>query len=638
MRKVVIAALAAGVVPGPGTAQEAVRLDEILVSGGRTPLGVDETGRAHTVLTREELEAQGVRYVADALRRVPGVSVTRQGGVGGLTQIRVRGAESNQVLVLIDGIEVAPAADGELDFGGLQVAGIERIEVIRGPQSALYGSNAATGVISIVTRRGERGTARWEAQGEGGSDGTALVRGTLSGGGARWDGAVTASVRRTNGFNTATGTGDREGERDGDQNLTVIGRGSWDVTDALRLAGTVRLVDRESDFDSQAFPFPPDETSGLVVDSDSVTDARDIALALSGSYAMLDDALVHELRFEYTDTQSDSLVDDEVSFSSSSRRYKGVAQSSYAFDLAGAENRLTGAVEVEEEVNEASTGDQTRTLVGLVGEYRVSPVEGLDLQAGLRQDFNDAFEDAFTYSVGASYSHAPTATRFHGSVGRGIVNPTFVEQFGFFPGNFVGNPDLEPERTFMWDVGVEQTLMDGRLVVDATYFRGTVEDEIVSGFDAEAGLPTSVNAEGESPRQGVELSAAAFPVDGLSLRASYTWTLSQEGGTGLQEVRRPRHAASLDAVYRFLDDRATLGIALGYTGERRDLDFAAGSFPAPRTTLDAYFLASVQGSYRVRDGVEVYARVENATDTDYREVDNFETQGIAGFAGLRLSF
>ncbi|MEM1345053.1 MAG: TonB-dependent receptor [Pseudomonadota bacterium] len=622
----------------PEAPPETLILDELLISAGRTPVGVDETGRAFTVITGEQLEAQGVRYVAEALRRVPGVAVSRTGSVGGLTQVRLRGAEGNQVLVLIDGLEVSSIAQGEFDFGSLQVAGIERIEVLRGPQSALYGSNASAGVISIITKRGARGGTDWSGTIEGGTDGTALVQGTVSGGGTNWNGSLTASFRRTAGFNVATGTDDAESERDGDRNFTLTGRASVDVTEDLRFGGTFFLRDRESEFDSQLFPFPADATSGLVVDSNSVNEARDIALGLFGRYEMLDDALVHELRFEVTDTRSENVIDDVPGFTSEGRRYKGVVQSSYAFDIGTIENLATAAVEIEEEINQASTGDQTRTLIGLVGEYRVSPLDGLDLQAGLRYDFNDAFEDALTYSVGASYAIAGTGTRLHASVGRGVVNPSFSEQFGFSPGRFIGNPDLDPERTFQWDIGVEQSLFDGRVVFDATYFRGRVTDEIISGFDTAASLPTSVNATGESPRQGVELALTLLPIDALSLTASYTYTLSEEGSTGFQEVRRPRHTAGLDALYRFAGDRATLGLGLTYSGDQRDLDFTAGTFPAPLITLDSYVLLNIQGSYEVTENLAVFARVENATNTDYQEVFNFETQGIAGFAGLRVNF
>ena len=624
----------------PALAQdEAFELDEILVTGGRTPIGVDQTGRAHSVITGEQLEAQGTRYVADALRQVPGLAVSRTGSFGGLTQIRVRGAEGNQVLVLVDGLEIAPAGNGEVDFGSLVVSDIERIEVLRGPQSALFGSNAAAGVISIITKRGERGDVSFSGTVEGGSDGTALLSANVAGGGETWDAAFGARLRRMDGFNVATGTGDREGEMDGDRNLTVTGRASWDVTPDLTVGANLFVVDRESETDDQLFPFPADETTGLVVDSDDVTDATDIAVGAFGRYEMLGDALVHEVSLGYTHNSSDSLSDGVLSFGTESRRLKAGYQASYAFETGDVGHLVTGLVELEDEQNEASSGfDQTRTLLGVGGEYRID-VGPAALQASLRNDFNDAFEDALTFSVSGSYRIEETDTRLRGSVGRGVTNPTFFEQFGFSPDFFIGNPDLIPERTFQWDIGVDQTLLDGRLMLGATYFRGRVTDEIVSGFNADAGLSTSVNATGESPRQGVELSVTAFPIDTLAITGSYTYTLAEEGSTGRQEVRRARHLASLDATYAFLGGRATLNGNLAYNGDQRDLDFSDGFFAVqPLVTLDSFVLLSVQGSYAVTESIDLYARVENATDADYQEVFQFETQGIAGFAGLRVRF
>lgn len=623
-RQIGLAAVTVMVGAAAANAQEPVVMDELLVTGGRTPIGVNETGRAHTVITGEQLEARGTRYLADALRQVPGLAVSRTGSFGGFTQIRVRGAEANQVLVLVDGLEIAPAGGGEVDFGSLLVTDIERVEVLRGPQSALFGSNAAAGVISIITRRGERGEVSTRGAVEGGSDGTALVSGTIAGGGATWDAALGARFRRTDGFNIATGTDDRDGEKDGDRNITLTGRASLDVTEDLSFSANLFFVDRESDFD--------DQIAGIVIDADNVTDATDIAVGASVGYEMLDDALVNQLTFGFTRNTSDSLSDGALSFGSESLRFKVGNQLSLAFQTGEIDHLLTGIVEFENEQNETSLDvDESRTLFGLGGEYRIAYGPAA-LQTSLRNDFNDEFEDALTFSVSGAYSIAATATRLHGSVGRGIVNPTFGEQFGFFPGTFIGNPDLIPERSFQWDLGVEQTLFDGQLIVDATYFRGQLTDEIIGGFDDEAGLPTSVNAEGESPRQGVELSLTAFPIDGLTVTGSYTYTLAEQ--EGVQEVRRPRHLGSIDATYRFLEGRATLNGNLVFNGDQLDTDFSDFSV----ASLDSFVLVSVQGSYAVTENLEVYARVENATNSDYQEVLNFETQGVAGFAGLRVSF
>jgi len=631
--------VAAILFPALAVAEGPILVDDILVSASRRPVAADSTGRSYSVITRQELEDRQITYAADALRALPGVSVTRTGGFGGTTAVNIRGADSNQVLVLIDGVEVSAIADGSFDFGGLLAGDIERIEVLRGPQSALYGSNAAAGVISIITRRGERGSAEASVTAEGGSDTTRALSGYLRGGGETWDAAFSFTGRETDGFDVST-AGD--GEEDGDRHLSANLKATWDVTSDLALGMTARLTDRESEFDGFA--------GGLTVDADNVTDQRSLFTSTFLRHEALDDRLVSELRFEYTDVDTDSIEGGFETFQNKGTRIHASAQSSLAFDLAalGSTHVVTGAVDFEREVNTAQTRDffvfppavlsseeQTRELLGLVGEWRATFLDDLDLQAGLRQDFNDAFDDAFTYSVGVSYRVPDSGTRLHGTVGRAVTNPTFIEQFGFFPDNFIGNPGLEPESTFGWDIGVEQTLLDGRLILDATYFRATVTDQIISGFDPVAGLPTSVNDSGEADRQGIELMLRAAPLTGLSVDASYTYTLAEQVD-GLQEVRRPRHAAKLAGTYRFLAERASVTASLLYQGDRRDLDFA--TFPAGRVVLDDYVRLDLSASYRVSANARLFARVENATDADYEEVFNFSTQPVTGYAGIEVTF
>ncbi|MEM1276589.1 MAG: TonB-dependent receptor, partial [Pseudomonadota bacterium] len=455
----------------------------------------------------------------------------------------------------------------------------------------------------------------------------------------------------TDGFNIATGTGDRDGEQDGDRNITLTGRANWDATDDLSFGGSLFFVDRESDFDDQAFPFAfdpglgffvpdlGDPTFNQVVDSDDINDATDLSIGIFGRYEMLDDALVHQVNFDFTHNTSDSISDGLLSFGSKSRRLKAGYQASYAFATGDVEHSITGLTEFEEERNQSNTAArQTRTLFGIGGEYRIAYGPAA-LQGSLRNDFNDEFEDALTFAVSGSYLVEASGTRFHGSVGRGVTNPSFFEQFGFNPTSFIGNPDLIPERTFQWDVGVEQTLLGGDLIVDATYFQGKVTDEIVGGFNTVVNLPTSENADGESPRQGVEVALTAFPIENLAITGSYTYTLAEEGSTNRQEVRRARHLASLDATYTFLDGRATLNGNVAYNGDQRDNDFSTGFVtPQPLVTLDSFVLLSLQGSYSITPDVDLYARLENATNADYQEVFNYESQGISGFAGVKVRF
>ena len=627
------------VLPPLAGAAEPILLEDILVSAGRRPVAADSTGRAYSVITAEEIERRQIRYAADALRALPGVSVARNGGLGGVTSVRIRGMDDDKTLVLVDGVEVSAIGDGAFDFAGLTAEDIARIEVLRGAQSALYGSNAAAGVVSIITKSGRRGEAGGRVTVEGGSDYTRAVSGSFRAGGETWDLALSASGRETDGFDVSTAGG---GEEDGDRRAAAGLKANWDITPDLRLGGTARLTNRDSDFD--AF------LGGETVDADNQTAQTGIFTSTFLRHEALGDRLVNELRFEYTNVETDNIQDGVETFQNKGERYHLSGQSSLAFATPALDTThvVTGAVEYEREENLAQTRDfsvfppavidedeQIRDLFGIVGEWRATILGDLDLQAGVRQDFNDAFEDAFTYSVGASYRVAGTGARLHGTVGEGVTNPSFIEQFGFFPDSFVGNPDLAPERTFGWDVGIEQTLLDGRMILDATYFRASVTDRIVSGFDPDANLPTSVNAPGESDRQGLELMMSATPVEGLSLDATYTYTLSRDAD-GLQDVRVPRHSARLGGTYAFMQGRAQVTASATYKGDRRDLDF--GSFPAGRVVLDDYLRIDLAGEYALTDYATLFARVENAADADYEEVFGFSNQPVTGYAGVRVRF
>ncbi|MEM6464722.1 MAG: TonB-dependent receptor plug domain-containing protein, partial [Pseudomonadota bacterium] len=274
-------------------------LKEVVISAGRNPVEAEKVGRATTVLTGEELEKTQVRYVADALRRVPGVAVSRTGSFGGFTQIRIRGSEGNQVLVLIDGVEVAGTAGGEFDFGSLQVADIERIEVLRGPQSALYGSNAAAGVIHIITKDGIRDGSEITVRSEVGTDETVLGNVLFQGGGANFDVALSGAFRRTDGFNIS----DFGSEKDGDRNLALNGKTRWDITEDLYFDGSLRFVDRKADTDGQDFGFGS-STYGQVLDTPTFVESREFFGGGGLTWTLFDDRFVQRFRTEIADLEN----------------------------------------------------------------------------------------------------------------------------------------------------------------------------------------------------------------------------------------------------------------------------------------------------------------------------------------------
>ena len=618
-----------------------VKLDSVLVTDGRTPVEQEKSGRAFTVVTGEQLEKNQVRYVADALRQVPGFAVSRTGSVGGFTQVRVRGAEANHLLVMIDGVEVSETSGGEVDFGSLLVDDIDRIEVLRGPQSAFWGSNATAGVVNIITKRGERNGFATDARSEAGTDGTFLGGVALRGGGENYDVALSGTFRRTDGFNIS----DFGTEKDGDRNATLNGKFTVDLSPDLTVDGTLRYVDQKNEFDDQDFSFPPGPKQGLVIDTDDETALREFFGSVGASYVSLDGALTQKARFTGSDTMREYFTGGSEASSNEGNRYTGSYQATYGFDTPGmldARHQFTGGYEWERETFAPSHLTETfsRKTNSLIGEYRGEFLDQIYINAGVRQDFNDRFEDAATWSLSGAWKVPDRGTRLHASVGTGVTNPTFFEQFGFVPDTFVGNPSLIPEESLGWDIGIEQTFFDGGLVADITYFDQDLTNEIATVFDSDTFLSSPINRDGKSKRQGIEISATVDLFNGLTATATYTYTDATEqtiaGGPRLREVKRPEHSGSLTAAYTFHEDQARIFGEVVFNGKMEDLAFVP-SLP-PRVTLDPYTVVTVGGSFKFTEHLEAYGRVENLFDEDYQEVFGYNTQGRTAFLGLKGTF
>lgn len=617
---------------------QTVQLNDVLVSAGRIPIESEKIGRAHTVLSGAELERSQVRYVADALRRVPGLAVSRTGSFGGLTQIRVRGSEANHVLVLIDGVEVASAVSGEYDFGGLQVAEIDRIEVLRGPQSALFGSNATSGVIHIITRGGLRNGYCFSAQSEVGSDNTVLGRLGVRGGGEDYDLALSGAFRKNDGFNIS----DFGNEDDGDQNTTLNGKLNWDLSDDVALDMTLRYVDRDSDTDDQDFAFPATATQGLVIDTRSYNRTEEIYAGLGFSWSLLEGRFVQKTRAEFTDLESRGKSSSQ--YGNDDRRYHLSHQGTYFFDSsADAKHSLTGAIEAEREAyknafpgSAAQRTTHERDLLGYAVEYKGEFSERLFVSGALRHDDNEDFKDSLTYSASIAYLFPDSGTRLHGSFGKGVTNPTFYEQFGFSPDRFQGNPDLKPEENQGWDIGIQQTFADDRVTVDLAYFNERLKNEIATNYPPPTYFGSPVNLEGVSKRQGAELSVQLDVTDDLLVRGSYTYLDAREPD-GEVEVRRPMHSGAINVTYSFDSDRGNVFVDTIFNGESDDNEWIYAT-PESRVTLDSYMVVNLGADYQITDEIQLYGRIENLFDKEYQEVFGYNTQGVTSFVGVKASF
>ena len=623
------------------TAQEAVEdaLDEtvvtqpeVVVSASRVPVATEEVGSAVTVITAEELEQRQVRIVSDVLRDVPGVAVSRTGPTGAFTQVRIRGAEGNQTLVIIDGIEVNnPAGGSEFDFANLLNSDLARIEVLRGPQSALYGSDAIGGVVNVVSERPEDGFS-FLGRGEGGSFNTGSGLMNAGYGGENFYGSATIDHFTTGGVSVAE---ERNGntEEDGYENTTMRLKGGVTLfDDMLELEAVGYRVDSTRDGDASALIVG-------AVDSDDTSDTLQHFGLASAKLKLFDGAWEHIARASFVHVDTDFFDgNDNQTFSSNGEKDKFDYQTNLFFStpqFADAEHTLTFLAERERE--DQRSGGATFNNVeivnyGYAGEYRLGLWDRLFLSGGLRYDDNDdLFDNETTYRATAAYLHRETGTRLHGSVGRGVKNPTLFELFGF-TANFTGNPNLEPEKSFGWDLGVEQSFWDDRVLIDVTYFNNEIEDLITGSGN------TAINLEGENEIQGIEVSAAAEPIQGLRFDIAYTFT-DAEDDNGDDLTRRPKHVASFNANYAFdLYNRpANLNFGVRFSGKQDDtvlLGFGPGQ---TRTeTLDSFTLVNIGASYEIADGISIFARGENLLDDNYQEVFGFGTPGIAGYAGVRI--
>ena len=610
---------------GPITLQAKKGTDGILVNADRDPEEIfieDFTGSA-TIITPDQIEQRQVRNVEDVLRDVPGVAVS---SVAGQTQIRLRGTEANHVLVLVDGIEVSDPGSGEFDFGTLQAEIGSRVEVLRGPQSALYGNDAIGGVIAYESGRFE-GIGTFVEAGTNDTINGAARLGIDENGVAA---SLSATIVSTDGEPNA-----RFGTRDiGRDSYTLAGKIEAQTTDALQLRAVGRYVETEGESNDQDFAFGS-PSLGLVIDSPGVGFDSEAFYGLVGArLSTFDDSWTHDLSVQYADIRRNTFAPFGLTSDSESDRFKASYVS--AFQFGDRKHSLTFAADYEQEgFNNVATFDDRRETenVGLVGEYRFNG-DGFDVSAALRQDFNNRFQDTTTFRVGAGFDVTDT-TRIRAAVGTGVKNPSFFELFGFFDGVFIGNPELEPEESTSWEVGLDQGFFGGDAQISVTYFNAELDSEIFTVFPAPTFIATPGNRTTESEQQGIEVALSAQISEQWSLNAAYTYLDAEEDG--VTEVRRPESIASGAITWTHPGDTASATLVVRHNGEMLDSDFTAG-FPAGIATLDDFTLVNINARVELSDGIDLFGRVENLLDERYEQVLSFVSPGLTAIAGIRAQF
>ena len=630
---------------GASASAQDTTLPEIVVTPNQSPTELSHVGSSVTLMTGEQLRGQGFTTVSDALRTMQGVAVSQLGGRGGLTQVRIRGSEANHVLVMIDNVPVNDFNNGDFNFADFAIEDVDRIEVVRGPQSGLYGANAHSGVIQIITKSGRGLKPQANVRLEAGAMNTVTAAGTVRGQAGPFYGSFSVENYGTSGYNVS-----RFGnERDASHALTTSAKAGIEFTPEFNVEGTVRRTRRFTEFDSQPF-FGPFE--GLVFDSPfDFNRFTGTTQRVAATWSLFNGAFVQRVaasRYE------EARADDDVVFGffkslgvRDNFDYKATVTVPTNF-FGGERHTLTGVIDRQTEfltINSASLSfdpaaqafwaqGARRERDGVAAEYSIDLPSGFTGTGAIRHDRNSGFEDVTTWRLTGNQRIAPTVTRLHGSIGTGVTNPTFTEQFGFFVGSFIGNPDLKPESSLGWDVGVEQAFLGGRLITDVTYFATDFEDKITLVTAGGGFISTPVNVEGISPRRGVEVTAKVTPVDWLILAGTYTYTDARLAD-GTPEIRRPRNAASGSATVSFAEGRGRATARFVYNGTMPDTWF---KFPLTPVTLDAYTIVGGTIEYDVVPWATAYVRLENVFNDQYEAVFSYRAPGAAIYGGVKGRF
>ncbi|KRB41972.1 TonB-dependent siderophore receptor [Phenylobacterium sp. Root700] len=616
-------------------------VSELVVTANRSPQEADRVGQSITVVSGEAIKAAQSVDVSTLLAQTPGVSFSRNGGVGGSTSLRIRGAESDQTVVVIDGVKLndPSTSGGGYNFSNLLSGDIGRIEILRGAQSTLWGSQAIGGVVNIITQEAE---TPFEANltAEGGSMGTGYLRAAAGGKTDRVTWRLAGGRYETDGVSSY-----RLGkEKDGYENTGFSGRAVVRATDAISL--DLRGVYSKGKNNFDGFP-PPNFSFG---DTPEYGETEEFVGYAAVNFDLFDGTLQNRVAYGYTRTNrqnfnpNQAMTDVTFDARGENKRweYQGV------WTISDAWTATFGGESENSDMRTASPNSLTPNpkpttaktgIDGLYAQVQGEVLTGLTLTAGLRRDSHDTFGDKTLGQLAAAWSLNDGNTVLRASFGQGFKAPTLYQLYSEY-----GNAALAPEEADGWDAGIEQHVLD-RFMVRATYFDRDTTNQI----DFVSCTSTTTNplcfVRGVR-RSGAYANTASTKAHGLELEgsadlgplrvlANYTWTDTTNDSVGNANrgkhlTRRPEHQANIQATYTWTND-ASLGAAIRYVGA--SFDNAANSY-----VLQSYTLVDLRASYPVNETFEVYGRVENAFDDSYETTRNYGSPGRGAHVGVRAKF
>jgi len=606
---------------------QAIDSNEITITATRTPEEAGDVAASLSTIGKKRIERLGEPLVPALLRLTPSLSVSTSGPAGSITEVRMRGAEAYHTLLFVDGIKVNdPAAGNAPRFELLNADLASRIEVVRGPQSALWGSEAIGGVIAIEGEPSDTRTG--SARAEAGSFGFRRAGASGSLGTDALGLALATGWQRADGIDSFDGTGDRDGYR----NLSGRARLAWRPSPAIDVTLNTLALTGKSQFDGY------DQNTFEHADTLDSSRFRLLAAGLAARAGDREDGLSGQVSASALSSSNRNFLADNELNRTEGKRWVVGGQLEYRVETGRIAQSFVAAAEHEREEFHArdtiyfgsTNQDRSREHQSLTAEWRADAGAAV-ADIAVRRDRFNRFKDATSLRA-SLLGRLGGGVSLAASYAEGIAQPTFFDLYGFSPDFFIGNPELGPETSRGLEASLRYRV--GRFAASLTWYRQRLSDEIVERFDL---FPsTTENRAGKSRRQGLEAELAWSLGDSLRFTGHYAWLDATElNATGTErprERRRPKHsgAIAVDGV----TGRLTYGASLAYVGAHLD---QRDSFPFDIVRLDSYWLAGTRVAYRLHGGAELFGRVSNLFDARYQDVFGYRTEGRGVHGGLRLA-
>lgn len=603
-------------------------LGEIVVTATKTDAYTEEVGSSVTVITGGEIKEEGKRNVSDVLRGIMGLTTVQTGGLGGISSVYIRGTKPGYTLVMIDGVEVNDPMNIErsFDFANLLTDDVERIEIVRGPQSTLYGSDAIGGVINIITKKGE-GKTKIDASFEGGSYETFRENAGISGATERMDYFLMLSRVDSNGFSRA-----KDGaEDDGYENTGLSSRLGFKVFKESNLDFILRYTKARSDIDDAAY----DDDPNYIGRNESWLGKAEFKQVITSWWN-------HKLSLSYQNIKRNyfdglDTIGRTTDKNETKSRYKGdnkKAEWQNNFPVSEIDT-ITGGIEYEIEGGSSSyvsgsyESDIDRKTVDNKAVYLQNLLtlwECFFSTLGVRIDDHQRCGTEDTYKISLAYLIKKIGTELKANWGTGFKAPTLYELYSSY-----GDPDLKPDKSRGYDIGFVQNLFNEKLSFNLAYFHNNIKDMIDWDW-----ADYKYKNIGRVMTKGIEAGAKLNLMKNLGVLFSYTYTETEDKETGLELLRRPKNQGSVNINWRFLENRGNLNLIAIYVGKREDTNTTV--YPSVRTGLDSYTRVDLACSYEFSKNIELFGRIENLFNKDYEEVYGYATPGISAYGGIKAEF